>query len=95
MDLDSPVLDTIDCTPNTKKQMMIRKRKASQLIERGLPSLCAPLLECRILFVEKIGRLLLNVQTGKVYCRFDRKYTDGTKPVALYGNTVSFFLFIR
>ena len=53
IDLDSPLFDTIDCTPNTKKEMMSRKRKASQLIEKGSPTVTSAFLKWRLSVVER------------------------------------------
>ena len=52
IDLDSPLLDSIDCTPNTKKEMMSRKRKVNQVLEEGSPSLSIPFLKWRLAVVE-------------------------------------------
>ena len=52
IELDSPLLDSIDCTPNTKKEMMSRKRKVNQVLEEGSPSLTIPFLKWRLAVVE-------------------------------------------
>ena len=49
--LDSPILDGIDCTPNTKNQMISLKRKASQLPDQGSPNI-TPFLKWRLAVVE-------------------------------------------
>lgn len=50
--LDSPLLDAIDCSASTKKEMMSRKRKVSHVLEEGSPSLTIPFLEWRLAVVE-------------------------------------------
>ena len=52
IDLDSPILDGIDCTPNTKNQMISLKRKASQLLDQGSPNTTSPFLKWRLAVVE-------------------------------------------
>ncbi|MCJ1455417.1 hypothetical protein MMC28_005772 [Mycoblastus sanguinarius] len=52
MDLDSPLLDRIDCMPNTKNEMMSLKRKASQLFAQGSPTTTSPFLKWRLTVVE-------------------------------------------
>ena len=53
MDLDSPLFDAIDCTPNTREKMMSRKRKASKMLEKGSPNVTAPFLQWRLAVVEE------------------------------------------
>ena len=52
IDLDSPILDGIDCTPNTKNQMISLKRNASQLLDQGSPNTTSPFLKWRLAVVE-------------------------------------------
>ena len=52
MDLDSPILDDIDCTPNTKNQMISLKRMASQILDQGSPTTTSPFLKWRFAVVE-------------------------------------------
>ena len=52
MNLDSPILDGIDCTPNTKNQMISLKTKASQLLDQGSPNTTSPFLKWRLAVVE-------------------------------------------
>jgi len=52
MDLDSSKLDGIECTPNTKNQMISLKRKASQLLDQGSPNTTSPSLKWRLAVVE-------------------------------------------
>ena len=57
MDLDSPILDGIDCTPNTKNQMISLKRKARQLSDLGSPRSTSPFLKWRLAVVESTLRV--------------------------------------
>ena len=57
MDLDSPVLDGIDCTPKTKNQMISLKRKARQVSDLGSPSTTSPFLKWRLAVVESTLRV--------------------------------------
>ena len=50
--LDSPLLDAIDCSASTKKEMMSRKRKVTHVLEEGSPSLTIPFLKWRLAVVE-------------------------------------------
>ncbi len=52
LSMDSPSLDDIDCSPKTKAEMNNLKRKASQLIDEGSPSLTAPFLKWRLAVVD-------------------------------------------
>ena len=52
LDLDSPILDDIDCTPNTKTQMRSNKRKASQIAAEGTPKTTKLFLKWRLATVE-------------------------------------------
>lgn len=54
MDLDPPLLDAIDCTPNTKVKMMSGKRKASQLLEEGSPKTTDSFLKWRLNFIDEM-----------------------------------------
>lgn len=53
MDLDSPLLDAIDCTPDTKEKMMSGKRKASQLLQEGSPKTTNSFLKWRFNFIDR------------------------------------------
>ncbi|KAF6227153.1 hypothetical protein HO133_008595 [Letharia lupina] len=57
MDLDSSVLDSVDCTPKTKNLMMSLKRKASQLLDQGSPHTTSPFLKWRLAVVESTLRV--------------------------------------
>ena len=52
LSMDSPSLDDIDCSPETKKEMHSLKRKASKLIEAGSPSFTSPFLKWRLALVD-------------------------------------------
>lgn len=52
LDLDSPMLDDIDCTPNTKTQMKSIKRKASQIAGEGTPKTTTSFLKWRLATVK-------------------------------------------
>jgi hypothetical protein len=52
LDLDSPMLDDIDCTPNTKTQMKSIKRKASQIAGEGTTRTTTSFLKWRLATVE-------------------------------------------
>ena len=57
IDFDSSILDGIDCTPNTKNQMISLNRKASQLLEQGSPKTISLFLKWRLAVVESKLRL--------------------------------------
>ena len=52
LDLDSSKWDGIDCTPNTKDQMISLKRKVSQLLDQGSPNTTSLFLQWRLAVVE-------------------------------------------
>ena len=51
-DLDSPMLDDMDCTPNTKVQIKSVKRKASQIASQDTPKTTTSFLKWRLATVE-------------------------------------------
>ena len=50
MDLD---LEQLDCTPDTKAKMISNKRKASQMLSEGSPTITSPFLKWRLTAVEQ------------------------------------------
>ena len=50
--LDSSVFDDIDCTPNTRRQLISLKRKASELSEQASPTITSPFLKWRLAVME-------------------------------------------
>lgn len=57
VDMDSSLLERIDCTPNTKSQMLSLKRKASQLLDQGSPPMISAFLQWRLAVVESTLRV--------------------------------------
>ena len=60
LDLDSPMLEDIDCTPNTITQMKSIKRKASQITGEDTPKTTTSFLRWRLAIVE------IQLETRKV-----------------------------
>ena len=53
LDLDSPAMDDLDCTPNTKAEMRSKKGKASQIFGQGSPNTTSSFLNWRFSVVEQ------------------------------------------
>ncbi|KAL8644093.1 MAG: hypothetical protein Q9226_007938 [Calogaya cf. arnoldii] len=77
MDPNSPVLDDIECTPDTKSKMRSLKRKASQLSEQDTPTTTAPWLNFRFAVVKNE----LELRQSQLQALMESKadiMTDGT-----------------
>lgn len=53
LDLDSHNMDDLDCTPNTKAEMHLKKKKASQIFGQGSPNTTSSFLKWRFSVVEQ------------------------------------------
>ena len=77
-DMNSSVLDGIDCTPETKNQMISLKRKASQLLDQGSPSTTSPFLKWRLAVVE--SQLRVRAIQKQALSEATTFFDEGDKP---------------
>lgn len=70
LDLDSLMLDNIDCTPNTKALMKSSKRKASQIAGEDIPKTTKLFLKWRLAIVEN------QLETKKIQMQAVRESGD-------------------
>ena len=78
MDLDSSILDGIDCTPNTKNQMISMKRKASQILDQGSPNTTSPFLKWRLAVVE--SKLRVRTMQKQALAEANTFFDEADKP---------------
>ena len=53
LDLDSPTMDDLDCTPNTQAEMHFLKTRATRLFDQGSSNTTSLLLEWRFSVVDQ------------------------------------------
>ena len=84
IDLYSPLLDAVDCTPHTREKMMSEKRKASQVLEKGSPSTTVPFLKWRTAVIEDTLKLraLQREALGEVNMFFEKAGRSKTEFMA-------------
>ena len=82
MDLGSPELVALDCSPEIKEEILNRKRKTSEVLEKGSPDTAIPFIKWRLallrdlLDVKYLERKALDEATGFFFEKTGRSKTE-------------------